>query len=95
MEQCFKKKILNGFLFNNFVFTGVFPITDRRKLSELNLPKENFLYLVTPNSGDDETTNGEPDKPSDNEEEDFVLEITDETTNKQYSLNFRRKCIKS
>ena len=81
------------FLFTLFI--GVFPITDRRKLSELNLPKENFLYLVTPNAdGDDETTNGDPDKPSDNEDEDFVLEITDETTNKQYSLNFRRKCIK-
>ena len=25
-----------------------FPATDRRQLSEMNLPKENFLYLLTP-----------------------------------------------
>merc|ERR1719278_1683214 len=25
-----------------------FPVTDRRLLSEMNLPKENFLYLLTP-----------------------------------------------
>ena len=25
-----------------------FPATDRRLLSEMNLPKENFLYLLTP-----------------------------------------------
>ena len=25
-----------------------FPATDRRTLQELNLPKENFLYLLTP-----------------------------------------------
>ena len=27
---------------------AVFPLTDRRLLQELNLPKENFLYLLTP-----------------------------------------------
>ena len=27
---------------------ALFPATDRRLLSELNLPKENFLYLLTP-----------------------------------------------
>ena len=71
---------------------NVFPMTDRRKLSELNLPKENFLYLVTPTNGEDdneETTNGETDKPSDPENEDFILEITDESTNKEFKLNFR------
>jgi hypothetical protein len=35
-----------------------FPITDRRKLSEMNLPKENFLYLIT-NDRDTKSTNGE------------------------------------
>lgn len=70
---------------------SVFPMTDRRKLNELNLPKENFLYLVTPNSGDDddEVTNGETDKPSDPESEDYTLEIFDESTKKEYKLNFR------
>ena len=27
---------------------GPFPATDRRTLQELSLPKENFLYLLTP-----------------------------------------------
>jgi hypothetical protein len=35
-----------------------FPITDRRRLSEMNLPKENFLYLIT-HETDGQTTNGE------------------------------------
>ena len=39
--------------------TSPFPITDRRKLSEMNLPKENFLYLSTNEQRDGLATNGE------------------------------------
>ena len=37
------------------------PPTDKRKLSELNLPKENFLHLITPEPEED-GANGEDTK---------------------------------
>lgn len=77
---------LRGFKVN------VFPMSDHRKLSELNLPKENFLYLLTPTSPDETAseTNGDPEQPgNDDEDADFVLQITDEAQNRDYSLNFR------
>lgn len=74
---------------------NVFPMSDHRKLSELNLPKENFLYLLTPSNGvADEAaaaSNGDPDNPGDEEDSDFVLLVTDEAQKREYSLNFRRK----
>ena len=81
---------LRGFKVN------VFPMSDHRKLNEMNLPKENFLYLLTPghNSGDDissSASNGDPSQPVDDEDADFVLQITDEAQHRDYSLNFRRK----
>merc|ERR1712223_1969805 len=80
---------LRGFKVN------VFPMSDHRKLNELSLPKENFLYLLTPNNpGEDTaeagtgTSNGDP-HIGDDEDADFVLQITDESQNREYSLNFR------
>jgi len=77
---------LRGFKVN------VFPMSDHRKLSELSLPKENFLYLLTPTSPSEttaeDTSNGDPDM-GDDEDADFVLQITDESQNRDYSLNFR------
>jgi hypothetical protein len=35
-----------------------FPLTDRRRLSEMNLPKENFLYLIN-NGPEVEAVNGD------------------------------------
>jgi len=64
------------------------PPTDRRRLSDLNLPKENFLHLSTPeslNQGDE----GEQMEEG-QEEKDFRLIVTDESTNVNYTLNFRR-----
>lgn len=86
---------LRGFKVN------VFPMSDHRKLNELNLPKENFLYLLTPTSPTAEsaedgsaaagtsTSNGDPHIGDDDEEADFVLQITDESQNRDYSLNFK------
>ena len=80
----------------------IFPMSDHRKLSDLSLPKENFLYLLTPTnteeSGEGTTnaataTNGDPEQPGDDADADFVLHITDEAQNRDYSLNFRRKLI--
>ena len=67
----------------------VFPMSDHRKLSELNLPKENFLHLVTPHV--EENTNGETDRTDEEMESDFKLTITDLSSGKDYKLNFRRK----
>lgn len=87
---------LRGFKVN------VFPMSDHRKLSELSLPKENFLYLLTPTSPEEASgggesssaTNGDPAQPgAEDEDADFVLEITDEAQNREYSLNFRRKAF--
>ena len=78
---------LRGFKVN------VFPMSDHRKLSELNLPKENFLYLLTPTNSEEAAamaTNGEPEQPGGNDEDaDFVLVVTDEAQQRDYSLNFR------
>ena len=60
------------------------------------MPKENFLYLLTPTSPSEttegDTSNGDPDM-GDDEDADFVLQITDESQNRDYSLNFRREFI--
>ena len=79
---------LRGFKVN------VFPMSDHRKLSELNLPKENFLYLLTPTNSEEAeamTTNGEPETPPGGEDEnaDFVILVTDELQGRDYNLNFR------
>jgi len=80
---------LRGFKVN------VFPMSDHRKLHELSLPKENFLYLLTPTSPSEtpaegtSTSNGDPHMGDDDEDADFVLQITDESQNRDYSLNFR------
>ena len=73
---------LYGFKSNNGM-----PVSDRRRLSELNLPKENFLSLLTPEV---DTENGEGTS-KDDEQGDFKLNITDQTKDKTYNLNFRRK----
>jgi len=63
-----------------------FPFTDRRLLSEMNLPKENFLFLLTPDIPP-ELQNGDMDQVS---EEDMMFKITlkDLVKDKSYSLNF-------
>ncbi len=66
------------------------PPTDRRRLSELNLPKENFLVLTTPEEyGRGGVANGE-EGARDEVTDDFRLVITNETNNESYTLNFRR-----
>ena len=37
------------------------------------------------------SSNGDPHIGDDDEESDFVLQITDESQNRDYSLNFKRK----
>ena len=59
------------------------------------------MYLLTPTSPTAEsaedgtaaagTSNGDPHIGDDDEESDFVLQITDESQNRDYSLNFKRK----
>jgi len=63
-----------------------FPATDRRLLSELNLPKENFLYLLTPEIPPI-LLNGENDQHI---QADMQLKVTviDEHHDKTYNLNF-------
>ena len=73
------------------VKVNVFPMSDHRKLSELNLPKENFLYLLTPTNSEEAeamTTNGEPETPPGGEDEnaDFVILVTDELQGRDYNL---------
>ena len=69
-----------------FLGNAPFPATDRRLLSELNLPKENFLYLLTPEIPPI-LLNGENDQQI---QADMSLRITviDEFHDKTYNLNF-------
>jgi hypothetical protein len=53
-----------------------FPVTDRRLLSEMNLPKENFLYLLTPELPT--VTPGTEDDPGSSAEANYKLTIIDE-----------------
>jgi len=64
---------------------AVFPLTDRRLLQELNLPKENFLYLLTPEIPS-QLQNGDEDQiPTDTN---LRVVIVDDYHNKTYNLNF-------
>merc|ERR550532_2440712 len=64
-----------------------FPATDRRHLSELNLPKENFLYLLTPELPT--VTPGTEDDPGSSAEANYKLTIIDEHKGgKMYNLTF-------
>jgi len=64
---------------------AVFPLTDRRLLQELNLPKENFLYLLTPEIPAQMTNGDEEHIPTD-----ISLRVTviDDYHDKTYNLNF-------
>jgi FAS-associated factor 2 len=64
---------------------AVFPLTDRRLLQELNLPKENFLYLLTPEIPAQMTNGDEEHIPTD-----ISLRVTviDDHHDKTYNLNF-------
>lgn len=64
-----------------------FPVTDRRLLSEMNLPKENFLYLLTPELPT--VTPGTEDDPGSSAETNYKLTIIDEHEGgKMYNLTF-------
>jgi len=63
-----------------------FPQTDRRLLSELNLPKENFLSLMTPEIPPI-AASSQPEEPP-KEEIKITLKITDTTHEKDYTLTF-------
>merc|ERR550519_139783 len=64
-----------------------FPVTDRRLLSEMNLPKENFLYLLTPELPT--VTPGTEDDPGSSAEANYKLTIIDEHEGgKMYNLTF-------
>ena len=59
----------------------------------MNLPKENFLQLLTPEvdeAGSASTSNGESGVAEESAV-DFRLNITDESTGRTYNLNFRRE----
>ena len=73
-------------ILNNDSGNAPFPATDRRLLSELNLPKENFLYLLTPEIPPI-LLNGENEQHI---QADMNLRITviDEFHDKTYNLNF-------
>lgn len=67
------------------------PQSDHRRLSDMNLPKENFLQLLTPEvdeAGSASTSNGESGVAEESAV-DFRLNITDESTGRTYNLNFR------
>jgi len=66
-----------------------FPPADRRLLSELNLPKENFLYLLTPELPAPVLPDPFQNKEEEEDSEDkIVLNITDLSNNKTYNLTF-------
>lgn len=70
----------------------IYHVPDRRRLSELNLPKENVLYLSTPSPDSEEMANGKDDGPEPEDHSDFKLIIKNlDEGNKEYPLNFRRK----
>lgn len=65
----------------------IYHVSDRRRLSELNLPKENVLYLNTPPPEDDED-----DKSPQVELGDFKIKLTltkPDSTKRTFNLNFR------
>jgi len=64
---------------------AVFPLTDRRLLQELNLPKENFLYLLTPEIPA-QMTNG--DEEHIQTDINLRVIIIDDYHDKTYNLNF-------
>lgn len=64
---------------------AVFPLTDRRLLQELNLPKENFLYLLTPEIPSQLSNGDEEHIPTDIN---LRVTIVDEFHDKTYNLNF-------
>jgi len=64
---------------------AVFPLTDRRLLQELNLPKENFLYLLTPEIPA-QMTNGDEEHIT--TDINLRVIIVDEYHDKTYNLNF-------
>jgi len=64
-----------------------FPVTDRRLLSEMNLPKENFLYLLTPELPT--VAPGTEDDPGSSADTNYKLTIIDEHEGgKMYNLTF-------
>jgi len=66
-----------------------FPATDRRLLAELNLPKENFLHLLTPDVAALEAAAAPaPPEQPDKEEIKITLKVEDLAHNKEYSLTF-------
>jgi hypothetical protein len=79
--------------FRGFKGSSPLPPTDRRKLSDLNLPRENFLQLVVQDSEDAAAAGGSNGEKDAKEVAvgDFRLNITNEVTGRTYNLNFRRK----
>merc|ERR1719369_688929 len=63
-----------------------FPMTDRRLLSEMNLPKENFLFLLTPDIPP-ELQNGDMEQSAP-EERMFKITVLDEAHDTTHNLNF-------
>merc|ERR1719495_2105651 len=65
-----------------------FPPTDRRLLSELNLPKENFLFLFAPEFVSQPDPAPDTQKEEEEKEEQIILNITNLVDNKTYNLTF-------
>merc|ERR550519_469966 len=62
-----------------------FPLSDRRLLQELNLPKENFLYLLTPEIPSQLQNGDEEVIPTDIN---LRVTVVDDYHDKTYNLNF-------
>jgi len=74
-----------------FISSGhpIYRVGDRRRLSELNLPKENILYLTTPEP-EENASNGETEPKPEDDASDFKLHVKDLSNGgKTYKLNFR------
>jgi len=67
----------------------IYHVSDRRRLSELNLPKENVLYLNTPPEENDD------DVQEPTEQGDFKIHLVvtkEDSSKKTFDLNFRPTC---
>jgi hypothetical protein len=72
---------------------SLLPPLDRRYLSELNLPRENFLYLLTPDIPGSEAMAGSSDENT--TEARLVLNVKDTVKDKMYNLTFSESTLVS
>merc|ERR1719154_88185 len=73
---------------------SLLPPLDRRYLSELNLPKENFLYLLTPEIPSDALASFSQDDQNSTEAK-LVIHVKDTVKDKVYNLTFNESTLVS